>query len=79
MFEIVCNSHFYTYSMHMSIVVATVKLHGCGVFILKIRKKERVIPGDLRFEIVCNSHFYNYTMYRSVVMATIKLGVACLP
>ena len=65
--------------MHRSIVVATVKLHGCRVFILNIRKKERVIPGDLRFEIVCNSHFYNYSMYRSVVMATIKLGVVCLP
>ena len=25
-FEIVCNSHFYNYSMHRSVVVATIKL-----------------------------------------------------
>ena len=65
--------------MHRSIVVATVKLHGCGVFILNIRKKERVIPGDLRFEIVCSSLFYNYSLHRSVVLATVKLCVMSSP
>ena len=42
--------------MHRSVVMATIKFS--VVSTLNIRKKERVIAGNLRFEIVCNSNFY---------------------
>ena len=40
-FKVVCNSHFYNYFMHRSVVVVTV--NGCGDIIHNIRKKELLL------------------------------------
>ena len=40
-FEVVCNSHFYNYFMHRSVVVATV--NGCCDITQNIRKKKLLL------------------------------------